>query len=259
MIPPRISGLFTVSTRVGWVRQWYETLGWRSPREDDIFVSYPVGGMTFALWSLGSAAPNVAAVVAEENDFSGTLLCTVVDSPEELDATLDSVTHAGGRVIVPGHDVGFGRSGWFLDPVGTTWEIAWIDGCSSAMPFAGAPLPDALAANLVGALLSADDPLGLADFYSEGMGWADVRLDREGRPSFALDGGTLILSQSGTIPDSSSGPVPILGIERDGHGEHPATRLMRSGATSVPLDGRKCDDIWLADPFGLHWVLTDTI
>ena len=82
MIPPRVSGVFAVSARVGWVRQWYERLGWRSERVDEVFVPDPIGGgMSFALWSLASAAPQVAAVVAVEGDFCGTLQCMVVDTP----------------------------------------------------------------------------------------------------------------------------------------------------------------------------------
>ena len=253
MIPPRISGLFTVSTRVGWVRRWYEALGWRSARQDDIFVSYPIGGMTFALWSLGSAAPNVAAVVAEEGDFSGTLLCTVVDSPGELDAALDSVAHAGGRVVVPGHDVAFGRSGWFLDPAGNTWEVAWIDGCHSATPFAGAPLADALAASLAGAMIPADDPVGLADFYTEGLGWAGSCSDHGDQRTVALEGGSLVFVPAGAVPPSSSGPVPVLRVEGPGAGA--SGRLVGSGAVEV-AGLREASDAWFADPFGVHWVLT---
>jgi uncharacterized protein len=256
MIPGRLSGLFSVSTRVGWTRRWYEDLGWRSARQDDIFVSYPIGRMTFALWSLGSAAPNVAAVVAEEGDFSGTLLCTVVDSPNDLDAALDTVAQAGGRVVVPGHDVAFGRSGWFLDPAGTTWEVAFIAGCSSAVPFAGAPLPDALPVGLSGAIVAVEDPLALADFYSEGLGWSDARRGHGDHQMFDLEGGTLMIVAPSGVPAASSGPIPLLQVEPGNTTEHSAERLVHEGAVVVRDLEQSSSGVWVADPFGVHWFLS---
>ncbi len=258
MIAPRVSGIFAVSTRVGWVRRWYEGLGWRSAREDDVFVPYPLGGMAFSLWSLGSAAPNVAAVVAAQGDFPGTLLCTVVDAPDDVGSTLDGVARAGGRVVVADHEVPFGRSGWFLDPAGTAWEVAWIEGRSSAVPFAGAPEPDAIPAALAGVMVGAEDPSGVEAFYAEGLGWADRRGDAGGNPSLALDGGSFFLVPASRVPGLSSGPVPVMRPHPDVSADEVADRFVRAGAAQVPGP----DDIgatgsasWVADPFGLHWVI----
>jgi uncharacterized glyoxalase superfamily protein PhnB len=258
VIPARISGVFSVCTRVGWDRQWYEGLGWQSAREDDVFVPYPVGRMSFALWSLGSAAPNVAAVVAAEGRCSGTVLCLVVDSAEEVASILLAVDEAGGRVVVADHEVPFGRSGWFLDPAGTTWEVCWINGRSSDAPFAGARVPGALPADLVGVTIGTDDPSGLEKFYADGLGWADRRSQFADLPAMNLEGGTLIFAPVTTVPRQSSGPIPIIRPSGAGSIEAVVEQLVDVGATPVSvadeLDGLSLVT-WLVDPFGLCWEL----
>jgi uncharacterized glyoxalase superfamily protein PhnB len=260
VIPARISGIFDVSTRVGWVRQWYEGLGWRSERADDVFVPYPInGGMSFALWSLASAAPNVAAVVAAQGDFSGTILCMVADTADEVGSTLGAVEDAGGRVVVPDHEVAFGRSGWFLDPVGTTWEVAWIDGRDSAVPFAGAPRDEAVPVALVGATLGTDDPAGLEKFYADALGWADRRCLYVGQPALALDGGMLVFASPSGIPGRSpSGPIPMVRPHGAARVDDVVELLVSFGATQVLMADDpvgQAPDAWVIDPFGMRWVV----
>jgi predicted enzyme related to lactoylglutathione lyase len=258
VIPPRISGLFEVSTRVGWVRQWYEGLGWRSERLDDVFVSYPINeGMSFALWSLGSAAPNVAAVVAAAGGFSGALLCIVVDFAAEVGAILGEVEDAGGRVVVADHQVPFGRSGWFLDPAGAAWEVAWIEGRASAEPFAGTTLPDALPVSLVGAVMGVDDPAGLEKFYADGFGWVDRRRQFAGGPALALDGGTLAFAPASWVPGGlESGPIPMVRPVSPAGVDYVVEQFVRLGAFRVVLPDdpeRPALGAWVVDPFGLYW------
>jgi uncharacterized glyoxalase superfamily protein PhnB len=210
--------------------------------------------MSFALWSLASAAPNVAAVVDAEGDFSGTLLCMVADTAAEVGSTLGAVEDAGGRVVVADHEVAFGRSGWFLDPVGTTWEVAWIDGRDSAAPFPGTALVDAMPAALVGATLGTDDPAGLEKFYADGLGWAGRRCQCSGRLALALDGGTLAFAQ--TSGRSPSVPVPMVRPHGGATVDDVVEQLVREGATRVPrLDAPagESPDAGVVDPFGLHW------
>jgi hypothetical protein len=256
--PPRVSGFFEVSTRVGWVRNWYEGLGWRSERVDDVFVSYPItGGMSFALWSLASAAPNVAAVVAAEGGFSGAVLCVVVDSAAEVGPILSEVEDAGGRVVVADHEVPFGRSGWFLDPAGTTWEVAWIEGRNSTEPFAGTVVADALPVALVGVTIGADDPIGLEKFYADGLGWAERRCKFAGGPALALDGGTLAFAPASWVPGGLvTGPTPMVRPVSPAGVDDVIEQFLRLGAVRVTIPDdpeRLAPDAWVCDPFGLHW------
>jgi catechol 2,3-dioxygenase-like lactoylglutathione lyase family enzyme len=260
VIAPRISGVFSVSTRPAWDRKWYESLGWRSVREDNIFVPYPVGRMSFALWSLGSAGPNIAAVVASQGSCAGTLLCMVVDSADEVGSTLGAVESAGGRVIVADHEVVFGRSGWFLDPAGTTWEVCWINGRNSETPFAGGPNSGAVPADLCGVTIATDDPLRLEQFYSEGLGWADHHSEFAGLPGFALEGGNLNFADSSWVPAFSTGPVPILRSNDLGSPATVVERLVGAGATRLPAPDARGHGLveWVADPFGLCWQVLGT-
>ncbi|MDB5440716.1 MAG: glyoxalase/bleomycin resistance protein/dioxygenase [Caulobacteraceae bacterium] len=55
-----------------------------------------------------------------------TALAQNVRTKEEVDAVLDQAFDAGGRVTRPAHDADWGgRSGYFTDPDGHLWEIAW--------------------------------------------------------------------------------------------------------------------------------------
>jgi DNA-binding transcriptional ArsR family regulator len=44
---------------------------------------------------------------------------------EPVDATLAEAVSAGARIIQPAEDVVFGRRGYFADPEGHLWEVAW--------------------------------------------------------------------------------------------------------------------------------------
>jgi uncharacterized glyoxalase superfamily protein PhnB len=256
VIPPRISGVFSVTTRVVWDRRWYEGLGWRSVREDNVFVPYPVGGMSFALWSLGSAAPNVAAVVAAEGGCSGTLLCMVVDSADEVGSVLEGVDAAGGRVVVADHEVPFGRSGWFLDPDGTTWEVCWINGRDADAPFAGSRTSEAVPADLVGVTIGTDDPSGLEKFYADGLGWADRRIESTDCPALALDGGTMTFVPRASLPGMSAGPIPVIRPNNETSAETVAEQFVGLGAVSISVFDEQADPSatsWFVDPFGLYW------
>jgi uncharacterized glyoxalase superfamily protein PhnB len=233
-------------------------LGWRSEREDNVFVPYPLEKrVAFALWSLESAAPNVAAVVAAGGGFAGTLLCVVVDSAEEVEMALQGVSDAGGRVVVEDHEQPFGRSGWFVDPVGTTWEVAWIDGQDSAVPFAGAAQPDAVPLSLAGVTLWSDEPAGLQEFYAEGLGWGEHRGEFGGRPALSVQGGFLAF---GPPPADArfGGPTPVFVVRSPAQLETVVDDLSRLGTTVLRPPGGPAGAL-VVDPFGMAWeVVEDT-
>ena len=70
-----------------------------------------------------------AGVPAEGSGFAGFTLAHNVRSPEAVDQLLGEVAAAGGRVVKPGERAEWGGySGYFADPDGFLWEVAWNPG-----------------------------------------------------------------------------------------------------------------------------------
>lgn len=67
-----------------------------------------------------------AAVPATGTGFRGTTLAQVVSSKEEVMEVLDQAVRSGGKLIKKAQDVFWGGySGYFADPDGHLWEVAW--------------------------------------------------------------------------------------------------------------------------------------
>jgi catechol 2,3-dioxygenase-like lactoylglutathione lyase family enzyme len=67
-----------------------------------------------------------AGVPAEGSGFSGIALAHNVRSAAEADRLLQEVAAAGGRIVKAAHVADWGGySGYFADPDGYLWEVAW--------------------------------------------------------------------------------------------------------------------------------------
>ncbi|HEY4563769.1 MAG TPA: VOC family protein [Thermoanaerobaculia bacterium] len=67
-----------------------------------------------------------AGVPAEGSGFPGFALAHNVRSIEEVDALLAEAAAGGGRIVKPGHATDWGGyAGYFADPDGFLWEVAW--------------------------------------------------------------------------------------------------------------------------------------
>jgi uncharacterized protein len=67
-----------------------------------------------------------AGVPAEGSGFRGFTLAHNVRSAAEVDRLLAEVAAAGGRLVKPGGRADWGGyTGYFADPDGVLWEVAW--------------------------------------------------------------------------------------------------------------------------------------
>jgi catechol 2,3-dioxygenase-like lactoylglutathione lyase family enzyme len=67
-----------------------------------------------------------AGVPADGSGFPGFALAHNVKTQPEVDALLAHVTARGGRMVKAGHKADWGGySGYFADPDGFLWEVAW--------------------------------------------------------------------------------------------------------------------------------------
>jgi catechol 2,3-dioxygenase-like lactoylglutathione lyase family enzyme len=86
---------------------------------------FELGKTWLALWSRESLAAD-AGVPAQPSGFPGFSLAHNVRSPAQVDALLAHVATVGGTILKPGHETDWGGySGYFADPDGFLWEVAY--------------------------------------------------------------------------------------------------------------------------------------
>jgi len=107
-------------------RGFYERLGWRaSSASNDGVTFFKAGGVVLGLYGREALAED-ASVSAEGSGFAGVALAHNTASRAAVDAVIVEAEAAGGTVVKPAEDVFWGGySGYFADPDGHLWEVAW--------------------------------------------------------------------------------------------------------------------------------------
>lgn len=107
-------------------REFYERLGWRrSMTNTDGIVFFQAGGMALALYPRQELAKD-ANVSPDGHGFSGMALAYNARNRAEVDSVLAEALAAGARLLKPAQDAFWGGySGYFSDPDGFLWEVAW--------------------------------------------------------------------------------------------------------------------------------------
>src|SRR5262245_48797667 len=105
---------------------FYKALGFPvHGREDGDHVMFRMEGTWLAVYPREALAAD-AAVPAEGGGFSGVTLAQCVASREAVDATLAEAESKGARIVKRARDAEWGGySGYFADPDGHLWEVAW--------------------------------------------------------------------------------------------------------------------------------------
>ena len=105
---------------------FYRRLGWSpsAAASNDEIVFFQLGGMVLALYDRAALARDTKLNPGE--DFGGVTLAYNGRSKAEVDATLAAAEAAGARILKPAEEVFWGGySGYFADPDGHPWEVAW--------------------------------------------------------------------------------------------------------------------------------------
>jgi len=95
-----------------------------SVSEDEV-AFFQLGNIVLALFGRDALAAD-AGVPASEPGFYGVTLAWNVASEREVDEALSKAAANGGRLVKPGQKVFWGGySGYFADPDGHLWEVAY--------------------------------------------------------------------------------------------------------------------------------------
>jgi hypothetical protein len=107
-------------------KAFYGRLGWESSeRSNENIVLYDVGGLLLSLYSRDDLAEDVGVDAGGEG-FRGATLAYNTSTKADVDAVLDEAVEAGGELVKPAQEVFWGGySGYFADPDGHLWEVAW--------------------------------------------------------------------------------------------------------------------------------------
>ena len=107
-------------------REFYERLGWRASMvKSEGIVFFQAGGMALALYLRDELAKD-ANVSSEGDGFKGTTLAYNTRNRTEVDSVLAEAQAAGAKLLKPAQEAFWGGySGYFSDPDGFLWEVAW--------------------------------------------------------------------------------------------------------------------------------------
>jgi catechol 2,3-dioxygenase-like lactoylglutathione lyase family enzyme len=109
------------------IRFYRDGLGFpTSAREGDAIAFFVTAGTRLAVYPLDQLADDIGPGIKAAKGFSGITLAHNVRRKEEVAEVLALAEQAGGRIVKPAQDVFWGgHSGYFADPDGHYWEVAW--------------------------------------------------------------------------------------------------------------------------------------
>lgn len=115
-------------------RRFYEGgLGWRRANSHAEVAFYQLGGMVLSLFSRAGLAEDAGLAEASSpsrtdsnGHFGGVSLGLNLAGRDEVDAVMAEARLAGARILKPAQEAFWGGyHGYFADPDGHVWEIAW--------------------------------------------------------------------------------------------------------------------------------------
>jgi len=126
---------------LGRARSFYERLGWRGQEVEET-VFFQAGHIALVLWGRDKLADDAGIEDRNTDGFGGITLAHNVRSRSEVDEVLREAATAGAEIMQPARETFYGGyAGYFTDPDGHVWEIAYNPGFSLG-PDGAITIPD---------------------------------------------------------------------------------------------------------------------
>lgn len=104
-----------------------DSLGFKLHMLQGDIAMFDIGGAVLALYPLKLLAED--AGLKPGQGFGGIALAHNVKNKKHVDKVIAAAAEHGARILVPAEDKFWGgRSGYFADPDGYPWEVAWNPG-----------------------------------------------------------------------------------------------------------------------------------
>jgi uncharacterized protein len=124
----RISLITLGVADVSRARTFYEQLGWRGQEVEET-VFFQAGAIALILWARHKLAGDAGIEDTSADGFGGLTLAHNVRSPAEVDGLLATAANAGAEITQAARETFYGGyAGYFRDPDGHIWEIAYNPG-----------------------------------------------------------------------------------------------------------------------------------
>ena len=109
-------------------RTFYERLGWQGQEAEET-VFFQAGHIALVLWGRGKLADDAGIEDRNTDGFGGITLAHNVRSRSEVDEVLREAAIAGAEITQAARETFYGGyAGYFTDPDGHVWEIAYNPG-----------------------------------------------------------------------------------------------------------------------------------
>jgi len=109
-------------------RTFYERLGWQGQEVEET-VFFQAGGIALVLWGRDKLAGDAGVEDSNTDGFGGMILAHNVRSRAEVDEVLGEAANAGAAITRAARETFYGGyAGFFADPDGHVWEIAYNPG-----------------------------------------------------------------------------------------------------------------------------------
>jgi predicted lactoylglutathione lyase len=109
-------------------RTFYERLGWQGQEVEET-VFFQAGGIALVLWGRDKLAADAGLEDSGTDGFRGMVLAHNVRSRAEVDDVLGQAANAGAEITRAAAETFYGGyAGFFTDPDGHVWEIAYNPG-----------------------------------------------------------------------------------------------------------------------------------
>ena len=107
---------------------FYQRLGWKKSEtaSNESITFIQLGCIMLGLYGRGPLAEDIGVENTDSDGFSGITLAHNTRTKNEVDEVLTLAVNAGAKLLKPAQDVFWGGySGYFADPDGHMWEVAW--------------------------------------------------------------------------------------------------------------------------------------
>jgi predicted lactoylglutathione lyase len=126
VIPARINIVTLGVSDLRRAEAFYSALGWeRSTASNENIVWFKLTGAVLGLFPRHELAAD-AGVTDSAPGFTGVTLAINLETKQDVDAAVATAVQAGGSVVKQPVEAPWGGySGYFADPDGFLWEVAW--------------------------------------------------------------------------------------------------------------------------------------